>query len=99
MPTTSTALPAIRASTTGAQLDIPQGTCGQTQADPMTARRSGLRIVGGVEAIQHSIPWIVMLRQGYSKKVHFCGGTLIRVSDTKEESDIVLTAAHCNEEG
>lgn len=25
----------------------------------------------------------------------FCGGTLIRVNDNLEESDIVLTAAHC----
>ena len=42
------------------------------------------RIVGGVEAIPNSWPWIVSLQV----RGHFCGGTLI---DTRH----VLTAAHC----
>ncbi|MFP2956863.1 serine protease [Myxococcus sp. 1LA] len=52
-------------------------------------------IVGGIEARPHSHPWIVSLQSGPS---HFCGGSLIRVSH-KEETDIVLTAAHCIYDG
>jgi transmembrane serine protease 3 len=53
------------------------------------------RIVGGVEARPGSNPWIVSL-QNYG--MHFCGGTLIRVNN-KDESDIVITAAHCVPDG
>jgi len=53
------------------------------------------RIVGGVEARPNSHPWIVSLQQGRS---HFCGGTLIRVGD-KQQTDIVVTAAHCVYDG
>ncbi|WP_375759796.1 serine protease [Corallococcus exercitus] len=53
------------------------------------------QIVGGIEARPNSIPWIVSLKQDGS---HFCGGSLVRVSN-KEESDIVLTAAHCVYDG
>ncbi|UYI12737.1 serine protease [Myxococcus xanthus] len=52
-------------------------------------------IVGGVEARPGSHPWIVSLQQ-YNN--HFCGGSLIRVGN-KEESDIVVTAAHCVYDG
>jgi len=55
----------------------------------------GQRIVGGVEARPNSHPWIVSLQQGRS---HFCGGTLIRVGP-KNETDIVVTAAHCVYDG
>jgi len=77
--------------------NIPPGTCGQTQTDPMSGRRSLHRIVGGNEAKLHSNPWIVSLRVGFEphRMPHDCGGTLIRVSDTVEETDIVITAAHC----
>ena len=54
-------------------------SCGRQTITP-----SSLRIVGGVEAVPNSWPWIVSLRSGD----HFCGGTLI---DTRH----VLTAAHC----
>ncbi|UJR25226.1 hypothetical protein I4U23_006578 [Adineta vaga] len=54
-------------------------TCGRQTFSP-----SSYRIVGGVEAIPHSWPWIVSLRI----RDHFCGGTLI-------DSRHVLTAAHC----
>ncbi|XXF81614.1 serine protease [Myxococcaceae bacterium GXIMD 01537] len=52
-------------------------------------------IVGGVEARPGSHPWIVSLQQYRS---HFCGGSLIRVGQANE-SDIVLTAAHCVYDG
>jgi secreted trypsin-like serine protease len=64
------------------------GSCGKPQVSP--ARN---RIVGGMEARAHSIPWIVSMRKYGS--FHFCGGTLIRVNDQRDESDIVITAAHC----
>ncbi|CAF2664465.1 unnamed protein product [Rotaria sp. Silwood2] len=54
-------------------------TCGRQAITP-----SSQRIVGGVEAIAHSWPWIVSLQS----RDHFCGGTLI-------DNRHVLTAAHC----
>ncbi|WNG59491.1 serine protease [Archangium gephyra] len=57
--------------------------------------RMGQEIVGGVEARPHSHPWIVSIQSGGS---HFCGGSLVRVG-AREESDIVLTAAHCVYDG
>jgi len=73
-------------------------TCGQTSfpnkvsfsADGTPMRR----IVGGIEATPHSIPWQVSLR--FKAGGHFCGGSLIRVND-QDKSDIVVTAAHCLE--
>jgi transmembrane serine protease 3 len=77
---------------------IQAGSCGQTFVEPRIATslsdRSKHRIVGGSEARPHSLPYIVSLRQGWSMKMHFCGGTLIRV-DNGNETDIVITAAHC----
>jgi transmembrane serine protease 3 len=73
--------------------------CGQTTTPMRPNRRydpEGQRIVGGVEARPGSHPWIVSMQQYGS---HFCGGTLIRVSDKKEQSDIVVTAAHCVYDG
>jgi len=55
----------------------------------------GQRIVGGVEARPGSHPWIVSMAQGSS---HFCGGTLIRVGSA-DQTDIVVTAAHCVADG
>lgn len=43
------------------------------------------RIVGGVEAIRNSWPWIVSLQSGGS---HFCGGSIIN-------AEWIATAAHC----
>jgi secreted trypsin-like serine protease len=54
-------------------------TCGRQAITP-----SYQRIVGGVEAVAHSWPWIVSLQS----RDHFCGGTLI-------DNRHVLTAAHC----
>jgi transmembrane serine protease 3 len=73
-------------------------SCG-VPSSPMRANRKhqdDQRIVGGVEARPGSHPWIVSMQTGGS---HFCGGSLIRVCDTKEETDIVVTAAHCVYDG
>ncbi|GMU10290.1 serine protease [Corallococcus caeni] len=72
--------------------------CGGPEADQAsfeTVGHTDQEIVGGIEARPNSIPWIVSLQQYGS---HFCGGSLVRVGD-KEESDIVLTAAHCVHDG
>ncbi|WP_242589557.1 serine protease [Corallococcus macrosporus] len=72
--------------------------CGGPEAGQVPFETVGQRdqeIVGGIEARPNSIPWIVSLQQDHS---HFCGGSLVRVSD-KEESDIVVTAAHCVYDG
>jgi len=70
-------------------------TCGQSPKMRMNRRYDpeGQRIVGGVEARPGSHPWIVSLQLG-PKGSHVCGGTLIRAGK-QEESDIVVTAAHC----
>ncbi|NBD08955.1 trypsin-like serine protease [Corallococcus sp. c25j21] len=72
--------------------------CGGPELEREEAEATGRvdqPIVGGVEARPGSHPWIVSLQQYGS---HFCGGTLIRVGN-REESDIVLTAAHCVYDG
>jgi len=74
------------------------GTCGASigmRANRRVSPDGGDRIVGGVEARPNSHPWIVSLQQ-YGR--HFCGGTLIRVGNV-EQSDIVVTAAHCVYDG
>ncbi|RKG55502.1 serine protease [Corallococcus sp. AB011P] len=74
--------------------------CGGSEADQApfeTVGHTDQEIVGGVEARPNSHPWIVSLQKKYGS--HFCGGSLVRVSNTKEESDIVLTAAHCVYDG
>jgi len=76
--------------------NIQPGSCGQTSVPNRV--NSIKRILGGDEATPHSIPFIVSFRSQYAdpnEQGHFCGGALIRVSDSQEESDIVVTAAHC----
>merc|ERR1719507_1395906 len=46
-------------------------------------------IVGGEEAVPHSIPWQVSLRRK-SDDFHFCGGSVL-------SSNAIVTAAHCTE--
>mgnify|MGYP003729833353 CR=1 FL=1 len=46
--------------------------------------KKGNRIVGGLEAIKHSWPWVVRIYFGYTG----CGGTII-------DDNTVVTAAHC----
>jgi len=74
-------------------------TCGQTSVpNKVSFSADGTplkRIVGGVDATPHSIPWQVSLRFKKNGQ-HFCGGSLIRVNN-QEKSDIVVTAAHCIE--
>jgi len=71
-------------------------SCGQSTSMRANRKyRDDQRIVGGVEARPNSHPWIVSLQQGRS---HFCGGTLIRIGN-KEQTDIVVTAAHCVYDG
>ncbi|WP_163862207.1 serine protease [Myxococcus eversor] len=71
--------------------------CGGPEVQGVDAVESiGQEIVGGVEARPGSHPWIVSMQQYGS---HFCGGSLIRVSATKQESDIIVTAAHCVYDG
>ncbi|MBJ6764854.1 serine protease [Myxococcaceae bacterium JPH2] len=72
--------------------------CGGTgmESEPSTEVETlGQEIVGGVEARPNSFPWIISLQSGGR---HFCGGSLIRVG-AKEQSDIVVTAAHCIADG
>ncbi|WP_245772472.1 serine protease [Myxococcus fulvus] len=70
--------------------------CGGSELEvPEEMEQGTQEIVGGVEARPGSWPWIVSL-QGSGG--HFCGGSLIRVG-SKQETDIVLTAAHCVADG
>jgi len=57
------------------------GTCGVPAIAPSTS----VRVVGGVEAVPHSWPWMVSLQ---ADGRHFCGGSLIN-------KQWVLSAAHC----
>jgi len=63
-------------------------------------------IIGGKKANLHSWPWMVSMYRKDPPHPNFqlcgggfihrgCGGTLIRISEDQEESDLVLTAAHC----
>jgi secreted trypsin-like serine protease len=72
-PTTTTTAATVQTSVSIGQ------ACGRQDITPLYQR-----IVGGIEALPNSWPWIVSLRVND----HFCGGTLI---DTRH----VLTAAHC----
>lgn len=57
-----------------------------------------VHIQEGKPATAHSHPWLLRLRIGKShigEGEWLCGGSLIRVSDSANASDIVLTAAHC----
>lgn len=70
--------------------------CGGAELEGVEALDSvGQEIVGGVEARPNSHPWIVSLQVGQR---HFCGGSLVRTG-ASEESNIVITAAHCVADG
>jgi len=56
-------------------------SCGEPAIPPSTS----VRVVGGVEAVPHSWPWMVSLQ---ADGRHFCGGSLIN-------NQWVVTAAHC----
>jgi len=65
--------------------------CGRTYFVPsMVPGSVGSRIINGVEAVDHSFPWIVSLRKMVDNRIfdHFCAGSII-------SEDTILTAAHC----
>lgn len=75
--------------------------CGK-QADAYKPTISKIaRIIGGTEAKPHSWPWQVHLFAvietfpNGSAKGSVCGSSLVRVNPNIEESDILITAAHC----
>jgi transmembrane serine protease 3 len=72
-------------------------SCGQSPSMRPNRRYDpdGQRIVGGVEARPGSHPWIVSLQMSGR---HFCGGTLISVGNA-QQTDIIVTAAHCVADG
>uniref|UniRef100_A0A674IGD6 Peptidase S1 domain-containing protein n=1 Tax=Terrapene triunguis TaxID=2587831 RepID=A0A674IGD6_9SAUR len=51
----------------------------------------GAQIIGGWEARPHSRPYMAYVKIATWRGVKTCGGFLIR-------DDVVLTAAHCNDE-
>jgi len=61
--------------------DVVSANCGV----PAIAPNVITRVVGGVEAVPHSWPWMVSIH--YDGR-HFCGGSLIN-------DQWVVTAAHC----
>jgi len=77
-------------------------TCGQSSVpNKVSFSADGTplkRIVGGIEAAPHSIPWQASLQvKGRPAGVgHFCGGALVRVNG-QDKSNIIVTAAHCLE--
>lgn len=74
----------------GASASVGCGVQGDAYSPRLPSTKK--RVINGQIAKAHSWPWIVIQEKNGNI---FCGGTLIRVSDNLEESDIVLTAAHC----
>jgi len=70
--------------------------CGKQAAQYSPIIRKFTRIIGGTEAKPHTWPWLVHLnidlRNGFGAG---CGASLLRVKEGVEQSDILLTAAHC----
>jgi len=73
-------------STVGCGLQAP------SYAPSLPLAKAKHRIINGQDAKPHSWPWAVIQERNGNI---FCGGTLQRIKDDLEESDIVLTAAHC----
>jgi len=65
---------------------MAEGTLGQTTCGDNDVVAT--RIVGGDEAVKHSIPWQAALVSKGNKGFVWCGGTII-------DSTHILTAAHC----
>ena len=63
---------------------MKQNECGISSFPPFEER-----IVGGIEARPHSLPWVASI---HHENRHICGGTLI-------DHQHILTAAHCFESG
>lgn len=67
--------------------------CGVSAYQPSVSDKQ--RIIRGQEAKAHSWPWVVLFNLNFGQQRSFCGGTLLRIREDVEESDVVLTAAHC----
>ena len=65
-----------------------QGTLGQPDADCGISDVEEMRIVGGEDAVRHSIPWQAALVASPNGIKPYGGGTII-------DSTHILTAAHC----
>ncbi|KRZ97130.1 Chymotrypsin B [Trichinella sp. T8] len=70
------------------------GICGRPKFQPKFVSEDN-RITGGIEALPHSHPWIVLLTSS-SDTEYKCGGTIIP-SRELNCSSYILTAAHCVE--
>lgn len=79
---------------------LPQGICGKPYYKPIlpTKDHVGNRIANGIEARQHSHPWLALVLRKTDETIYKCGGGLIHWQDGNS-SDLVLTAAHCVSEG
>uniref|UniRef100_A0A5S6QYE3 Peptidase S1 domain-containing protein n=1 Tax=Trichuris muris TaxID=70415 RepID=A0A5S6QYE3_TRIMR len=66
--------------------------CGTSWYKPFVNPPLLNRIIGGIDARPHSLPWSVSV-QGHRQ--HLCGGTLIQFDPNVMMTDLVLTAAHC----
>jgi len=66
-------------------VDVVVASCGIPAAQPQVSTR----IVGGVEAQQHSWPWQCQVKPtNWTKPKSYCGGSVI-------DEYHILTAAHC----
>jgi len=74
----------------------PVGCGKQATGFQPTTQRKFQRIIGGSEAKPHTWPWLVSMSVDFGNGMGAgCGSSLLRVRDNQEQSDIVLTAAHC----
>lgn len=77
----------VKSSRSGGYPKFPAATCGARAVSWMPEREP--RVVGGEVPPYGAVPWQVELRRGDQ---HQCGGALI-------SNRLVLTAAHCYEDG
>jgi len=70
--------------------------CGKQADNHQPSINEMTRIINGQEAVPNSWPWLVSYQVDMGNGMGaMCGANLIRVSDSVEQSDILLTAAHC----
>jgi secreted trypsin-like serine protease len=82
------------------------GDCGKPQIQPALPMKAAApartRIIGGNAAVPNSWPWTVFIQYDFGNgEGAMCGGALINLDGNAQQSDKILTAAHCvmNEEG
>jgi len=61
----------------------------------MTAQAATLHIINGTIATAHSHPWMVSVIIQREDSTYVCGGSLIKPKCKDDESNLVLTSAHC----